>query len=392
MANEYLYKPDIIKIRGVHGTNEGDNQEADIGFPMVGMHTLFENAVVKAYDGDYTDTKKLAYKREGETTYTDIENQAHFNCIKDGYNLTGLDKGASYWIKSGNTYIYHTAVGNDASWEDKWNESKTIGNNTIYTGLTGNNIYIATDSSYYDKQPNGDYKKATVSTYNLYEENTGIDWEKKYKSSLIKINETYAIKWVLIDDNSKYATSGIYALKKDDTLTWIRSLTFEDGETDGNPVTDMIRLCDSLDDLGNFYYKSSNGKMTQLTETETSIDISKGLYKRATTPATWTHPNTNLPDAKYTIADSNGLIKDSDKFTMYSDITATANTATQYSPIAPFYEKTGVLLNYKYNDKGDILKIPFVEEDREIDNILTICNLDDRLAKYVHLTNLTYVE
>lgn len=43
MANEYLYKPDIIKIRGVHGTNEGDNQEADIGFPMVGMHTLFEN-------------------------------------------------------------------------------------------------------------------------------------------------------------------------------------------------------------------------------------------------------------------------------------------------------------------------------------------------------------
>ena len=167
MANEYLYKPDIIKIRGVHGTNEGDNQEADIGFPMVGMHTLFENAVVKAYDGDYTDTKKLAYKREGETTYTDIENEGHFNCMKYGYDEF-VDKTIDHYYiheRWDSDYIYHKIPALD-TWAAKYDFSKTViepNKDKIYPPLPSDvtDRFLSIDDNNYFLKVGNDYIKQT---------------------------------------------------------------------------------------------------------------------------------------------------------------------------------------------------------------------------------------
>ena len=390
MANEYLYKPDIIKIRGVHGTNEGDNQEADIGFPMVGMHTLFENAVVKAYDGDYTDTKKLAYKREGETTYTDIENQAHFTCISQGYNdLTSIDE--YYQRPNGINYVKHT-VNHSKDWNTVLKESNDF---SKHSAVSINNPDNAThvvigDDDYFDFDGT-DYIRCAVSKYTQYGDgNTEIDWDTEYCCGYN--DDLEEITWYT--KNNVSLQGGQFIYKDGLSIRYIGNISFNDN---GTAVEYSLGYYKNIyritsNNISSLYV-IINGKMQALSNTLVTSDDGNIYYKLD--DEGWRYPNKDKPNQLMTklCKEDNTVIEyNSTNFPLYKDLGEPNSIRAEYISRAPLYEKTGVLLNYKYNDKGDILKIPFVEEGREINEILTTCGLNEQLAKYVHLTNLTYVE
>ena len=81
------------------------DQTSDIGFPNIGLDKLFEGAILKEYTGDYDPSKEYVYK--SATSNVAIENEYHFNCIKNGYDsIADVDH---YYTLDGNNYIYNTA-------------------------------------------------------------------------------------------------------------------------------------------------------------------------------------------------------------------------------------------------------------------------------------------
>ena len=55
-----------------------------------------------------------------------------------------------------------------------------------------------------------------------------------------------------------------------------------------------------------------------------------------------------------------------------------------------FEGATAVKINYNYS--GDANSLKFIFTDKDIDGVLEACNLPNDIKKYVHLTNLKYVE
>lgn len=160
-------KPSVVFIKGVH-SKTGSDKTSDIGFPQLGLENLFEGAASKEVDGGgtYSSGKKYIYY-DSSNSQAVIQDEGHFNCIKNGY-YSIADGVNHYYTLSGNDYIYNI-VPDTSSWADKWSFSNTIKSKALYSiSPESNKIYI-NNSSYYEKSGNN-YINQTVKTYDLYEE------------------------------------------------------------------------------------------------------------------------------------------------------------------------------------------------------------------------------
>ena len=123
-------KPSVVFIKGVHSTT-GSDKTSDIGFPQLGLEKLFEGATLKQIDSgtNYDSNKKYIYKNEaGNVT---IQDEGHFNCIKNGYYSIANGVG-HYYILNGNDYNYNI-VPDTSTWAGKWELSNTIKDKTLYS-------------------------------------------------------------------------------------------------------------------------------------------------------------------------------------------------------------------------------------------------------------------
>ena len=77
-------KPSVVFIKGVHSTT-GSDKTSDIGFPQLGLEKLFEGATLKQVDSGtgYDSNKKYIYKNAAGSVA--IQDETHFNCVKNGY-------------------------------------------------------------------------------------------------------------------------------------------------------------------------------------------------------------------------------------------------------------------------------------------------------------------
>ena len=142
-------KPSVVYIRGVHSTT-GHDTDSDIGFPQLELEKLFEGAALKQVDSStsYDSNKKYIYKNE--TGNIAIQDEGHFNCIKNGYY--SIDNGINhYYTKSGDNYNYNAVPSNVNTWAGKWSFSNTIKNKDLYSISSesericvGNNTYYKT--------------------------------------------------------------------------------------------------------------------------------------------------------------------------------------------------------------------------------------------------------
>ena len=107
-------KPSVVFIKGVHSTT-GPDKTSDIGFPQLELEKLFESAVSKEVgSGDtYSSGKKYIYYDPSNSQVT-IQDEGHFNCIKNGY-YSIADGVSHYYTLSGNNYNYNT-VPDTSTW------------------------------------------------------------------------------------------------------------------------------------------------------------------------------------------------------------------------------------------------------------------------------------
>ena len=124
-------KPSVVFIKGVHSTT-GSDKTSDIGFPQLELEKLFEGAASKEVGSEdtYSSGKKYIYY-DSSNSQAVIQNEGHFNCIKNGYDSIA-DGVNHYYTLSGNNYNYNT-VPDTSSWADKWSFSNTIKDKTLYS-------------------------------------------------------------------------------------------------------------------------------------------------------------------------------------------------------------------------------------------------------------------
>ena len=387
-------KPSVVYIKGVHSTTSSD-QTSDIGFPNIGLDKLFEGAILKEYTGDYDPSKKYVYK--STTSNVAIENEGHFNCIKNGYNsIADVDH---YYILNGNNYIYNTA--DTSTWEGKWALSNAINGKDLYSiDSEADRVYIV--DNYYEKNGN-DYIKQDILTYNTYNNILQVSWDKSNKyiaknefSEDSNGDEIIITTW---QTNSKVlAKTGQYlSIDKNIDSTYIiklLNLTFNEGVlTDGTVNGTLYKLSNiNFQSNESYYVKNSNNfkelKVNQgqcTFTTDPTTDNNFYIYQKG---VDWSYPNTKEPE--YPILARAGSIYNSSNFPLYTaDVTVTKITKTPHTSYI-IYEKTAVKVNYYYSNKASSLQ--FVFTDKDTDGVLEACNLpnDIGLEKYVHLTNLEY--
>ena len=386
-------KPSVVYIKGVHSTT-GSDQTSDIGFPNIGLDKLFEGTILKEYTGDYDPSKKYVYKSTPSNVA--IENEYHFNCIKNGYDsINGIDH---YYTLNGNDYIYNTA--DTSTWAGKWTLSNAINNETPYSiSSEKDRIYIS--DSYYEKNNNNNYVKQTVETYDLYKEGQQVLWNvnHKYNASVIDVDDNFnnIYGWTL--SNGTLATNGWYLSINEISNTFIVKLlncTFNNGILQNN-FTNLGTLykldTDNLFESNTWYIRNDNKleKITANTDivfnTNPTENSSFYLYQKL---KSYTYPNTVAPETASLYTESNSLIYESfnkNNFPVYEIATATEISKTPHDSYT-IYEKTAVKVNYYYSNEANSLQ--FVFTDKDIDGVLEACGLSDNIKKYVHLTNLKY--
>lgn len=388
-------KPSVVYIKGVHDIADPNPSTApDIGFPNIGLDKLFEGAILKEYTGDYDPSKEYVYK--SATSNVAIENEYHFNCIKNGYNsIDGIDH---YYTLNGNDYIYNTA--DTSTWEGKWTLSNAINNETPYSiSSEADRIYIINDG-YYEKNDNN-YVKQTVKSYNLYEEGPQVLWDDnhKYNASVIDVDDNFnnIYGWTL--SNGTLATNGWYLSINEISNTFIVKLlncTFNNGILQNN-FTNLGTLykldTDNLFESNTWYIRNDNKleKITANTDivfnTNPTENSSFYLYQKL---KSYIYPNTVAPETASLYTESNSLIYENfniNTFPVYETATATEISKTPHDSYT-IYEKTAVKVNYYYSNEASSLQ--FVFTDKDIDQVLDACGLSDSVKKYVHLTNLEY--
>ena len=388
-------KPSVVYIKGVHSTT-GSDQASDIGFPNIGLDKLFEGAILKEYTGDYDPSKKYVYK--STTSNVAIENEYHFNCIKNGYDsiADGIDH---YYTLNNNNYIYNTA--DTSTWAGKWALSNAINGKELYS-ISSEADRIRIGDNYYEKNVN-DYIKQDILTYNTYNNILQVSWDESNKyiaknefSEDSNGDEIIITTW---QTNSKVlAKTGQYlSIDKNIDSTYIiklLNLTFNEGVlTDGTVNGTLYKLSNiNFQSNESYYVKNSNNfkelKVNQgqcTFTTDPTTDNNFYIYQKG---VDWSYPNTKEPE--YPILARAGSIYNSSNFPLYTaDVTVTKITKTPHTSYI-IYEKTAVKVNYYYSNKASSLQ--FVFTDKDIDGVLEACNLpnDIGLEKYVHLTNLKY--
>lgn len=380
-------KPSVVFIKGVHSTT-GSDKTSDIGFPNIGLDKLFEGAILKEYTGDYDPSKEYVYK--SATSNVAIENEYHFNCIKNGYDsINGIDH---YYTLDGNDYIYNTA--DTSTWEGKWTLSNAIKNKDLYS-ISSESERICVNNTYYKKNGNN-YVKQNVLTYNTYDDNISVSWGSKYIGETTLNEETFEDITVWKTNNGTIATSGYYLSvdkKPDNTyVVQLLKLTFDEaGILLDNIVTEVLyKLPDDLSSQTNNSYIKNGNKFEELNVNQSSHTFTTDpttnnnfyIYRKG---ADWSYPNTEEPEY-YIFATQDGTYVTGD-FPLYTNATVAGITKTWHDSYT-IYEKTAVKINYNYSGNANSLK--FIFTDKDIDGVLEACGLDSSLKKYVHLTNLKY--
>ncbi len=401
-------KPEVVRVSGVHSVTNS-SQEGDIGFPQLQLEKLFEAATVKelAQGEPYNDKKKYAYPNPNwpETDpnkYLSIENEAHFYCVRDGY--CGLDGSVDhYYTKVGGDYKYN-AVPPTGSWDAKLEFSDAIKDEELYS-ISQEGERVCIDDSYYEKK-NNNYVMQTVKSYDLYIEGQQVlcDDDHKYRQTISEIEDDegitdYITAWNKTSDNSP-ATTGFYLLidEKSDingNRTYnvrLCDLTFNSNGVTSDTFAGVLYKLDTVESFhqNNWYIKNGN-KLKILSSNDMTFNTNPAessfyLYQKL---EPYTYPNTVAPvSASLYIDSGSSVYKDFNinDFPVYRNATVTEIPKTSHASYT-IYEKTAVKTNYNYSNNNSL---KFIFTDKDIDGVLTACNLPNDIKKYVHLTNLRY--
>ena len=390
-------KPSVVYIRGVHSTT-GHDTDSDIGFPQLELEKLFEGAALKQIDSStsYDSNKKYIYKNE--TGNIAIQNEGHFNCIKNGYYsiANGINH---YYTKSGDNYNYNAVPSNVNTWAGKWSFSNTIKNKDLYSISSESDRICVGNNTYYKKNGNN-YVKQSVLTYRTYDNNISVSWDNKYIAKTRTIvdpvtgDEIDITSWKT--ESETIATSGYYlSVDKKPEGTYIvqfLNLTFNEmGVSSDSIITDALYKLYGIDpqNTSSYYIKNGNkfeelnvNQSSHTFTTDPTTDHNFYIYQRGTD---WPYPNTEDPEY-YIFATQDGTYV-TDDFPLYTDATITGITKTWHDSYT-IYEKTAVKISYNY--RGDANSLKFIFTDKDIDGVLEACNLPNDIKKYVHLTNLRY--
>ena len=389
-------KPSVVFIKGVHSTT-GSDKTSDIGFPQLELEKLFEGAASKKVGGGdtYSGGKKYIYYDPSNSQVT-IQDEGHFNCIKNGY-YSIADGVSHYYTLSGNNYNYNT-VPDTSTWTGKWSFSNTIKNKDLYSiSLESERICVGNDT-YYKKSGNN-YVKQDVLTYNTYDDSLYVSWDSKYIGETTLDEETFKDITVWKTNSGTIATSGYYltldAKPNGTYIIQLRNLTFNAGVLSDNIVIDALYKLPSNFNFQNnvSYYVKNNNNFEELKvnqgqctfTTDPATDNSFYIYQKG---ADWSYPNTE--ESEYPILVRASSIYNSSSFPLYTaNVTVAEIIKTPHTSYA-IYEKTAVKINYNYS--GDANSLKFIFTDKDIDGVLEACNLPNDIKKYVHLTNLKYNE
>ena len=388
-------KLSVVFIKGVHSIT-GHDQSSDIGFPQLELEKLFEGAALKQIDSstNYDSNKKYIYKNE--TGNIAIQDEGHFNCIKNGYYsiANGINH---YYTKSGDNYNYN-AVPDVSTWAGKWSFSNIIKNKDLYSiSSEADRICIGNDT-YYKKSGNN-YVKQNVTTYNTYDNSLQVSWDSnsKYRQETNLDLETFEEITTWKTESGTIATSGYYLsvdIKPNSTyVVKLLKLTF-DGTgkvTSGTANGILYKLPSDFNFQDNVTYYLKNGnnfeglKVNQgqcTFTTDPTTDNNFYIYQKG---AGWSYPNTTGPE--YSILTRTDGIYDSNSFPLYTKAAIAKIAKTPHTSYT-IYEKTAIKINYNYSGNANSLK--FIFTDKDIDGVLEACSLPNDIKKYVHLTNLRY--
>lgn len=393
-------KPSVVCIKGVHSIT-GPDKTSDIGFPQLELEKLFDGAmVVETADTTYDSSKQYIYYDSNNQTV--IQDESHFNCIKNGYY--SITNGINhYYTKSGDNYNYNAVPSNVNTWAGKWSFSNTIKGKDLYSIDQEAERICVNNNTYYKKNGNN-YVKQNVTTYNTYDDNISVSWGSKYtaKNKIVKDPDTgerqTITTWQTTD--ATVATSGYYLSvdkKPDDTyIVQFLNLTFDEiGALSDSIITDALYKLYGIDPQNTSYYYIKNGnKFEELNvnqsshtfTTDPTTDNNFYIYQKG---ADWSYPNTKEPE--YSILARADGIYDSSGFPLYTIATVTEISKTQHDSYT-VYEKSAVKINYNYSTDANSLK--FVFTDKTVSEVLNACGFSNNigLEKYVHLTNLEYNE
>lgn len=393
-------KPSVVFIKGVHSTT-GSDKTSDIGFPQLGLEKLFEGAASKEVgSGDtYSSGKKYIYY-DSSNSQAVIQDEGHFNCIKNGY-YSIADGVNHYYTLSGNDYIYNT-VPDTSSWTGKWSFSNAIKGKTLYSISPESSKICVNNSSYYEKSGNN-YINQTVKTYDLYEEGQRVLWDNSHKyTRKTKLDMSTLQNITTWESENTLAIDGYYLSvdEKQNSVFTIKLLycTFKNGVLQDNFTNlETLYKLDTDNSFGSSTWYIKNGNKLEMMTANTDIVFNTNptenssfyLYQRL---GSYTYPNTVEPVSASLYTDSGDSIYKNfniNNFPSYTIATATEISKMQYDSYT-VYEKSDVKVNYNYSADANSLK--FVFTDKTISETLDACGLPDNigLEKYVHLTNLEY--
>ena len=391
-------KPSVIYIKGVHDIADPNPSTApDIGFPNIGLDKLFKGTTLKEYTENYDPSKEYVYK--SATGNIAIENEYHFNCIKNGYDsIADVDH---YYTLDGNDYIYNTA--DTSTWESKWALSNAINGKELYS-IDSEADRIRIGDNYYEKN-NNNYIKQDILTYNTYNNILQVSWDSsnKYIAKIDYDDETFDEITIWKTNSGSVAASGYYLNVDEQSngtyIVQLLNITFnEKGELLNNTVNGTLYKLSSdfnFQDNVSYYIKNNNSfkelriNQNQCTFTSSpTTDNNFYIYQKG---VIWSYPNTEGPEY-FILAGTDNIYKstyNSNSFPLYVKATASKIDKTAHDSHT-IYEKTAVKVNYYYSKEASSLQ--FVFTDKNIDEVITACGLSNNigLEKYIHLTNLEY--
>lgn len=398
-------KPSVVFIKGVHSTT-GSDKTSDIGFPQLELEKLFEGAASKKVgSGEIYDSSKKYIYYDSSSSQVVIQDEGHFNCIKNGYYSIANEVN-HYYTLSGNNYNYNT-VPDISTWAGKWSFSNTIKDKTLYS-INPESSRICINGDYYEKSGNN-YIKQAAKSYDLYRYNNSLSsislaTDNKYKSTT-SFDENYdtIITWA---SSSGLAVNGYYLSINDaqdvnGNKTYNVELcyfTFNANgvATSGNPKGFLYKLNISSLDTTIDYYIKNGGNLAKLElnkpitfTTNPADNEALYIYQKL---KSYTYPNTVAPESALLYTESGSSIyKDFNinNFPVYTNATIT-KISKPSSDSYTIYEQSAVKVNYLYSGTDNSLK--FVFTDKTILEVIKVCGLPDNigLEKYVHLTNLNY--
>ena len=387
-------KPSVVFIKGVHSIT-GHDTGSDIGFPQLELEKLFEGAALKQIDSgtNYDSNKKYIYKNTAGNIA--IQDEGHFNCIKNGYYSIANEIN-HYYTKSGDNYNYN-AVPDVSTWAGKWGFSNTIKNKDLYS-ISPESERICVDNTYYKKNGNN-YVKQTQKSYTLFNDIESINWsESNEYMSNADLDEDFNPIIIWKTKNGSLATSGYYISidkrNNNGSVSYIISalnLTFDDKGICTNDPGDIILY--KLNNNPDGQYIKNGNKLYQLTVGMDSLTLYTNpvntidyIYENL---GTYLYPNHEGYESFTLYTDSNNEWHEDNIFILYVPATASAVAKVPHTSYT-IYEKTAVKINYNYS--GDASSLKFIFTDKDIDGVLEACNLPNDIKKYVHLTNLKYNE